>query len=676
MRRGMWALAFFVWLAVAVALTYATQRPFAAPVVHGLGRTAAALAGAAGLLLVAWALGDGLAARHPWPRLGDARGEIVLRVAVGFGLLGLSALALAALGWARPTVFRGLFALGLVAALGRLGNRLRAGRPRAAVGGWLRFPGAGWWWAAAVPALLLALAPAEAFDAHLYHLAQPAWVLRHGGLQPIALFSYWHPGLSEGVFTWALAVANEQTAQVLSLAAAYATVLLATLWAQEVWGPRTAAWVAPLFVAMPSALLLAAGAYVEWVLSTYGLAGLYLAWKARHATPARAPWVWVGVFTGLGMGTKYTAVSLPLAVGLFVLLTAPNRGAAFRRLAWVALTATFVAAPWYARNAYYMGNPFYPHFFGGYAWDAFRSTWLARPGTGLGLNLPEWLTLPWVATLGYKDASYYHGRIGPLFLGLAPLALAWMMRRPRAAAWRTARLAWGLYLGLTGLLWAVGVAVSQPLWQTRLLMPALAVSLPLWAYAVRWARVLDIPGRLRMRYVVRWVVAGVAAAAVLEWGVFVAQRHPLAYITGLEDRAAYYRRVFPDHQDLRTLLARHTPPDAAVYVFFEPRSYDLPREVLPDAFLDHWAWNLQRYGSPEAVRQALACAGWRYVVVYTWGLDFERQHDPWFTPDLAAAWEAFVADLEPVAQQGRYRLYRLPAVNSYNCASPVGDGPK
>ncbi len=672
MRRFLGILFILAWLTAAVALTYSTQRPLPWPVFAALARTLWALATAGGLLALAWALGRGLGRR--WlPAEADSLRGAVLHIGLGLAALGLTTLALGVLGLARPWVFRGLFAVSWLGLGLQWGKRLRE-RPGGPAGRvWPSLPGRIWWAYAGVLALLLALAPPEGFDALLYHLRQPEWLLQHGRLQPFPVYQFWHPGLVQGVYTWALALSGPQAAQLLGLAYAAGALYLALAWTRDLFGPRTAAWIAPLALSMPSALILATGAYVDWALGFYTLAALYIVWRAAEG---RASWVTAGVFTGLAMSTKTTALPLPLAVAAFLLLSVRPRRAAWRPLGQVALAAGLVALPWYARNAYYMGNPFYPFIFGGRAWDAVRAQWLAEPGTGIGLHWREWLLLPWSLTLGHRDAAYYHGRIGPLWLGLAPLTLAAWARRLRRGSARTRRglLLAALFVGLSLFLWAVGVARSRALWQARLLWPALLAALPITAYAVRWARALNLPGRLRVHYLVAWMVTGVAALTLLEWTVFVVGRHPTAYIFGLETAADYYRRALPDYQDLSDLL-EEAPPTARVYFFFEPRSYGLPRETLPDAILDHWAWNWQRYGSPEAVTQALACQGWTHVLVYRWGVDFLRQEFPdKFTPEMAAAWDAFLAGLEPVAERGHYALYRLPPVNSYNCAS--GPGPR
>ncbi len=662
------ALGVLLWLTLAVALVLSTQRPLPARVWWGLARTVWALACAAGFGLWAWALGDKLA---PW--WGGEEGEDLLAAGVGAGALAVVSLGLEVLHWARPWVFWGLGAIGVAWALRHWRHR----RPCEGRACWQALPARGWWLAAGVPALLLALAPPEGFDALVYHLAQPAWVLKHGGLQSVAIYPFWHPGLVEGVYIWPLAWGSDRAAQLLGLAFAAAAIYWAADWAREIFGARTARGVVLLAFAMPSGLLLATGAYTDFALAFYSLAALRAAWQAAQAptlarvSPALRK---AAVFVGLAMSVKYTSVTLAVAVGVFLgwvlVRRFPWKTAARAWLGFGGL-ALGVALPWYARNAYYMGNPFYPFVFGGVGWNAQRMAWLAEPGTGLGTHWKDWLLLPWTVSLGYRDATYFHSRIGPLFLGLAPLAVAaWGRLWRRGRRVRLAASIWGWFVGLSALMWVWGVARSHALWQARLLWPALLVWAVPTAYGIRWARVLDT-SRLRVRYLVWWMVWGVAAVSLLEAAVFVAARHPLAYALGFEDRAAYYHRALPDYQALHELLAQHTPPDAKVMLLFEPRMYGLPREVMPDAFLDNFVYGLSQAGSPQALPRWWACQGYDDVVISRRGADFVLQAGK-LTPAEATALQQFLQALPLVAVQDSYALYRLPRPGA---CPPAGANP-
>ena len=70
-----------------------------------------------------------------------------------------------------------------------------------------------------LPAFLLTLVPQlEGFDVPLYHLAQPAQILKDGGLHPFENLAFWFPNVTENVYLWTLGMGSERAAQMMHLA--------------------------------------------------------------------------------------------------------------------------------------------------------------------------------------------------------------------------------------------------------------------------------------------------------------------------------------------------------------------------------------------------------------------------------------------------------------------------
>lgn len=615
------------------------------------------MAVAAGLLTIGLAVGQAALAAFPLPANPPAPIASLLGAGIGLGAMALVTLTLGMAGWAKPLVFQGLFAIGLPLALFRL-RRL----PKEHL--MLPLPYKGWWLAAGLPLLALALAPPEGFDALLYHLAQPEWLLKYGRLQPWPVYPFWHPGLVEDVFTWGLALHSDRAAQLVGLAYAFGAAYLVVHWAQEAYGSRTGRFAFVILLSMPLIFTVAPGAYTDFPLAFYSIGALYVLWKfSQRETNTTRKMLPAAILAGLAMSIKHTAVVLPLAMAVFLLRPSPPRPWR-ERLHTVAVfgAATFlVVAPWYARNLIFMGNPFYPFVFGGRFWDAFRATWLGEPHTGIGFSPVRWLLLPWEATLGYRDTGYYQSRIGPIFLALFPFTLAAWVHHRASDRVQTAKQLWGIYLCFGATLWSAGVALSKPLWQTRFLLPQILLFAIPTAHGVQQARRLHIPGVLQVRYVLTWAIMLVTAATLLEGWVNTAYRHPLTYMLGLETRTSYYRRALPDYADLTQLLQEHTTPHAKIFFLFEPRSYGVQRDILPDASLDHWAWHLQRDGSPAGVLHELQTEGYTHVLLYRWGMDFMVENEAEkMTPLRALALEDFLNTLTESAAQGNYTLYAIP----------------
>ena len=655
------------WLTHVVAWTFVTQHPVKAQTLWGIGRSLWGFLVAAGILVIAWRIGHAFQRRFRLFLTLPPDVMVLLETGVGLGVMSLFTLFLGVVGWALPQVFQVVFAVGLLFSVRPFLER----KPYQV----FSFPNAHCWLLAGIPIVLIALAPPEGFDALLYHLAQPEWLLAHHRLYPFGVYQFWAPGLAEGVYTWGLALHSEAAAQLMDVFYTAGAIYLAVRWAKDVFGLRTARWTLCIVISMPSLILLAPSAYTDFPLAFYAIAALYLLWHdLQQNAPEPRLRIALAMMAGLAMGTKYTALPLPVSIALILFVQQLLSRRDFRKFQWkdawqFAAISLLVASPWYLRNWAYMGNPFYPFLFGGKFWDAFRAAWLGEPHTGIGFQIQEWLLLPWHATLGHRDAAYYHSRIGPLFWGLAPLTLAsWLVSRYQTRSRRMAKVVWGGFVLVSIILWSLGVMQSRGLWQTRLLLPALVVLAIPTAYGIHWSRRLNIPDVLRVRYLFQWGVLLVAGVALLEMWSFTAFRHPTTYIFGLESRETYYQRALTDYADLSRLIQEHTEPDARVFFLFEPRSYGLHREILPDAILDHWAWYLHRLHTPEAVKRGLQCEGYTHVLVYRWGMDFLIENHPeQMTPQRTADLRAFLNMLPPVASEGHYSLYALPAAS---CEAP------
>ncbi len=667
-RRRLWAgVGLVVWAALVLAAFYVVQRPLSGQVVRGMAMSA-------WNVIVAATIVGGSASLGAWAleRLGVPASpgleHLCLSAGTGLGLVGLGGLALALLGFTGGSVFivgQVLFLI-LAAHLGwsrRHEYRLLWARARGAAASRPL-----WALALATPtllALLMALTPpADGFDALLYHLTWPEWVLRTGGIRPYNLSPFWFPHLVEGVYLWAMGMGGERAPQLLHVAWGVLAGGLLFTWGRGVWGARTGRMALLVLVSMPSLPLLASWAYTDLALAFYTLGTLFALWRWHAAGHVRGWLALSGAMAGMAMGVKYTSFVVPVTAGLLIVWWLR---ADLRRLLGAGLlfagVALAVALPWYARNWAFMGNPFYPFVFGGRYWDEFRAAWYANAGTGIGGNVVELLLLPLNVTLGHRDVTYFDGRIGPLYLLAAPLTLwaFWQEWRSHPTR-RPALLALGLFFTVSAGFWALGVVRTVDLWQGRLLMPALFPFALLTARGLLAAGDVDTP-RLRVSFILRAVVAGVVLLSVWDFGLFVVARNPLAVVVGVETPAAYRQRVLPEYTAAMELLAR-LPADARVYFLFEPRSYGAPREVQADPLLDNFAHGIYVEGNADSLARAWRRQGYTHLLLYRWGADFlaERRPDR-MSPELVEALRRLTDEiLVPVAvtPAGHYELYRLP----------------
>jgi hypothetical protein len=585
--------------------------------------------------------------------------RLLLGTGLGLGIFGLLGFGLAAAGVANGYVLMvfqaGLLAIGLWRGWLRLAGEdlsevWKALRPR---------PERRLLWIPCLVILFLALSfllalapPADSFDALAYHLAVPSLWLRNGSLSvPDILPSYWFPELGEGVFVWGLGLGSETAASLLHLSWGVLTVLLIWLWVNKVWGNSLAWRSLALMISMPSLPLIASWPYTDLTLCFFVAAVLYLLWRSLN-TPGRRPWVAAGIFCGLAMGVKYASFVLPLTALGWIAWTHRRQIPELLRAGLLfGGTAFLIACPWYLRNWIWMGNPVYPFIFGGKYWDSFRSIRYSLPGTGIGFKLLELVKLPFDVTLGYRDFTYYDGRIGPLWLVLLPLSLwaLWRLRKEDKAK-RGAILIPALFGAISLGAWTIGIINTSALWQSRYLFPSLLMLSPLAALAWESLSRLDT-SRLRISFIFGVLAALTIAVNLLDFGLFVLVRSPLAVAVGIESRQSYYERIQPAYGDALALVEQ-TPEDARIYFLFEPRSYGMDRSVQVDLILDNLGHDFYLYHTPEGILQAWQSQGYTYVLYQHAGdalLD-----DPQETARLFSL-------LEVVAETPNTVLYRLPA---------------
>ena len=671
-RCGVGIALFIAWLFAIYAAFYLIQKPCLPATAGALVR--AGLDGAAALGIVG--LGAALGRRIlVWLGLADLPpADLVwLAPALGLGGLGLGGLGLGlAGGWSRPLVYGlGLLAAGLLARDGlALGRQLSAWRPRLAVGRW----GRRYLVLTLALTVLLALAPPTSWDGLFYHLTGPALYVAQGRITAldINIPHLVFPSLMEMLFGLGLLLRGDGAAKLLHLA--YGLLLAALVYrlSRRWQGEKAAGWSLLLLAAMPMVAVLAAWAYNDLALAFYQLAALYalLAWRET----GRRGWLMVGgVLGGLALGLKYTAFPLPL-VGMAYLFwlshTGETRETRFfgkNLVSYAALTG-LVSLPWYLRNWAFTGNPVYPFLFGGWNWDEFRSAWYAHSGTGIGWHPLSILALPVTMTLGLHDVNYYDGRMGPLFLALAPV-LVWLAgrawRRGGRSPRRRALILLGGFAGVHALVWTLGVIQSRALFQSRLFLPGFVALVPLLSEVLVRLPALDRPA-FSLSAFVRMLVGVTLALNLVGQALDLLRFNPFGYLVGYESGPAYLERVLGDHYRAMGRLEEMVAEDGRVLFLWEPRSYYSPRPAQPDAILDNWSHLVYLYGDEDQVAAHLRAEGFTHVLLYQWGLDFvigslqSGEGESPLSPEDVERLQAFTGEhLVLMETVGGYRLYRL-----------------
>ena len=105
------------------------------------------------------------------------------------------------------------------------------------------------------------------------------------------------------------------------------------------------------------------------------------------------------------------------------------------------------------------------------------------------------------------------------------------------------------------------------------------------------------------------------------------------------------------------------PAEAHVYSLFEPRSYDLPRPIQPDAIVYNFVHDLYLHPTPNEIIVHWKAQGYTHILVYETGLNFLIENRPdQMTKQRQNALADTLRELELVSQTPDqvYSIYKIP----------------
>jgi hypothetical protein len=244
---------------------------------------------------------------------------------------------------------------------------------------------------------------------------------------------------------------------------------------------------------------------------------------------------------GAALSIKYVAMLFAAAVAATCFYSCVRR-ATDRWLIWrggaiVAVVALLISSVWYARAAYYRGNPVYPffsRFVGGEAPPPAQAS-----KTPLKWNVLDTFSSPWQVTMQPERFGGRGHQLGGLFLIALPAVLL-VRNRPLRAL-----------LGIAAIYAVLWYALRQ---NVRFLLPIV----PILASAVA-AVLID----LRRWPAMPRAVGGLSCTAVIILGAMIplyrARAH-LAVVLGRESRDAFLARHEPTYRAAQFVNERLPPP--------------------------------------------------------------------------------------------------------------------
>lgn len=423
--------------------------------------------------------------------------------------------------------------------------------------------------AVAVATLLVTASASPFYDQFHYHLGFPYQWLRHGHLEVFPRHAYsFFPAAMGVLFAYPLGWLGTWSAQAIHWWTGGVAVLATGALAARLGGPGAAITAAAMVACTPSVMQVSTWAAADLGATAFGaLAWLLLLRSRRQVAEGRGVWLAIGVLAGLAAAAKVLALTIVVAPVFIVAVASAARRprVVASRLLWMSAGVLVTFGPWAARNLVHTGDPLYP--FGTAALAHLTSASetgekeVARAIVAgeAGVRSPAV-----VASLATFQPEGEAGAIGPLYLGLLPLAVWAAVRDRRRAA---AMLALAAALAVAG--WAVGPP------RGRYLLPALPLLAALAAVGWRWALVAT-PRRARV-FLTAVLLFALAWSAVV--GASPLELRRLAVTLGVANGEELMRQYVTYWPAIR-FVNSELPRTAKLLLVAEARPYLLDRDLI------------------------------------------------------------------------------------------------
>ncbi|HUW23829.1 MAG TPA: tetratricopeptide repeat protein [bacterium] len=299
---------------------------------------------------------------------------------------------------------------------------------------------------AAVINLAGALVPAVFYDSLVFHLAVPSlYKISHGIRYIETIFTSQFPQNMQMLYTLSLLLGTHILAKLMHWIMGILVVLLVYTFGRKYFNYRVGLLAAAIFYTIPMVAMQSRVTGVDLCLTFYEFLAVFalVNWfviNGRDEKQKRARGSWLitaGIFSGLAMGTKYTAMYgfLLFAISIFLITIIVHKEKikiSFKKTFLFCAVATALFSPWLIKNTVYTNNPFHPflssmfkskNFYldSKYARidiEVYLNRGAKKWSTYSTRNIKEWLIFPWTLTKKGNDSNSF---VGPIFLYLLPL---------------------------------------------------------------------------------------------------------------------------------------------------------------------------------------------------------------------------------------------------------------
>ncbi len=350
--------------------------------------------------------------------------RFIIAIGLGFGVIAYLMLVLGALGALHKNIILPVFLIGSAVSAFKIRVwDFRIGELKREIGEILKL---GFAWKALfflgmlfiLLNVIMAFMPEIFYDSLVYHLAAPNYYLLKHQILPMRFLSHSNFPLNMSMlYMLALSLNNEILAKMLHCLMGVLTVPLIYFSVKRIYNAKAALFSALIFCSAPIFSM------NSWTCGndvglTFFFALAYVTYLSWLKTGEAGQFALFAVFTGIAMGTKYTAVFsvAGLVVSLAIHLWR-NYGQfpAIKKLFLYFATVFLFILPWLLKNYIFTGNPIQP-----FLHTVLGGENLKIIGSGISWRIAGFLSSPWTLTLSGGDSLTY---IGPVFLLLLPCLL-------------------------------------------------------------------------------------------------------------------------------------------------------------------------------------------------------------------------------------------------------------
>jgi len=420
-------------------------------------------------------------------------------------------------------------------------------------------------------AVLSALVPPFLWDEMDYHLALPKIWARHNELVPV--FSKWLSELPSNVnmlYTMGLILKNGILSKFFALS--YGLLLAASIYSfgKRFYTRKIALLATSIYLSLPMIMNHIGSAYVDIPVASMVFLALYcfVIWINSN----NLEWLYLsGIFTGLSLASKHTAIFPAIILGIFVVYYSVKNHSfkALKPVIIFGVIALLFVIPWLAKSHAHTGNPIWPlayGIFGGEYWDANLASEFSK-----GLNIAKsngitnFILAPWNVTMHSSSFTLLLGW-NSIFLAFVPLLLLYRKIDKNALLLLSHSIIF-LYSVIFASFYLFGLQIMRYI----LIYPALSI--------ISGMVINNLYNLKFFRKLLVIILTLTFIFTILLWfGVFGTK---MLYVFGFESEAEFYGKL-ANHNGYLVFdyVNKNLPENAVIFVFRDSRGYLSDRDYV------------------------------------------------------------------------------------------------